>query len=121
MAVLVFRVFLVVSFLGFLSIAFAQVSNATAPLATVKNGTYQGTYLPSWDQDAFLGIPFAQPPLGNLRFRWPQSLNESFSGVRSAEQYGYSCYQYGTNFNLSEDCLTLNGKPTKSMHVPFGY
>lgn len=79
-----------------------------ALLATTKNGTYQGRHLQEWDQDAFLGIPYAQPPLGDLRFRWPQSINTSFSGTRDASEYGYSCMQYHTNFSLSEDCLTLN-------------
>ena len=84
----------------------ALALNTTNPLVTVLNGTYSGTLLPSWDQEAFLGIPFAQPPVGKLRFAWPQSLNTSFSGVRNASEYGYSCYQYGSNFNLSEDCLS---------------
>lgn len=88
----------------------SSAANASTPIATVANGTYQGRYLSEWDQDVFLGIPYAQPPIGPLRFRWPQSLNSSFTGVKSAEQYGYSCYQYGTTFNLSEDCLNLNGK-----------
>ncbi|KAI9758761.1 MAG: hypothetical protein M4579_002864 [Chaenotheca gracillima] len=84
-------------------------SSASAPTAKILNGTYRGEYLGGdWDQDVFLGMPYAQPPVDSLRFKWPQSLNESFSGVRDATQYGYSCYQYGSNFNLSEDCLTLN-------------
>jgi carboxylesterase type B len=86
-------------------------SNATlSPIAIVKNGTYIGRYLPKWDQDLFLGIPYAEPPLGQLRFKKPQSLNNSFASIRNATQYGYSCYQYGSNFDLSEDCLTLNGR-----------
>ena len=89
-----------------ISFAFA----ASSPTAVVKNGTLQGRYSPEWDQDFFLGIPYAQPPLGQLRFKWPQSLNSSYDGVREATQNGYSCYQYGSNFNLSEDCLTLNGE-----------
>lgn len=88
-----------------------QNGTVAAPTATTLNGTYQGRYLAEdWDQDLFLGIPFAQPPVGELRFKWPQSINESFSETRDASQYGYSCYQYGTTFNLSEDCLTLNGE-----------
>ena len=83
---------------------------AQSPTVDVKNGTLRGSYNPQWDQDFFLGIPFAQPPLGQLRFKWPQSLNLSWEGVRDATQYGYSCYQYGSSFNLSEDCLTLNGR-----------
>ncbi|KAH7374541.1 lipase [Plectosphaerella cucumerina] len=79
-----------------------------APAAHTRNGTYRGVHLPSWEQDAFLGVPYAQPPTGNNRFRWPQSLNESFEGTRDATTQGYSCMQYRGNFNMSEDCLNLN-------------
>lgn len=91
-------------FCFFISASLANVS----PAATVTNGTYVGKYVPEWGQDQWLGIPFAQPPVGDLRFAWPQSLNASFDAPRDATSYGFSCYQYGTNFNLSEDCLTLN-------------
>ncbi|KAK8139436.1 Alpha/Beta hydrolase protein [Apiospora sp. TS-2023a] len=80
----------------------------SAPIARTLNGTYEGLRLPDWDQDAFLGMPFAQPPVGPLRWRWPQSINASFEGVRNATAYGHSCMQYGSNFDLSEDCLTIN-------------
>lgn len=83
--------------------------NSTVPTVTVTNGSYIGKYVPEWQQDQFLGIPYAIPPLGDLRFARPQSLNTSFTGYRDATHYGHSCYQYGTTFNLSEDCLTLNG------------
>lgn len=83
-------------------------TNAQAPTATTLNGTYEGAYLPGWNQDVFLGIPYAQPPVGQLRYRWPQSINTSFSETRNATQYGYSCMQFGTTFSLSEDCLTIN-------------
>ena len=94
------------TFLSSIAVALA----ASSPTVTVKNGTLQGSYSPSWDQDFFLGIPYAQPPVGQLRFRWPQSINTSFNGTRDATHYGYSCYQYASSFNLSEDCLTLNGE-----------
>lgn len=86
----------------------AASASASAPLATTRNGTYLGRYLAEYDQDLFLGMPYAQPPLGDLRFRSPQSLNTSLDGVRDASEYGYSCMQYHTAFNLSEDCLTVN-------------
>ncbi|EMR81891.1 putative carboxylesterase family protein [Botrytis cinerea BcDW1] len=82
--------------------------NSTSPTVTVTNGSYIGKYVPEWQQDQFLGIPYAIPPLGDLRFARPKSLNTSFTGYRDATHYGHSCYQYGTKFNLSEDCLTLN-------------
>lgn len=90
-------------------LSIAAVALAVAPTADVKNGTLQGRYSSEWNQDFFLGIPYAQPPLGNLRFRWPQSIDKPFDGVQDATKYGYSCYQYGTSLSLSEDCLTLNG------------
>jgi carboxylesterase type B len=83
---------------------------AAAPTVRVLNGTYAGKYLPSYHQDAFLGIPFAQPPLGDLRFRWPRELNLSWNAVRTATEYGFSCYQYNSRTDLNEDCLTLNGR-----------
>ena len=103
------------AFVGICHAAIAQQS----PLVTTVNGTYEGVQLPSWNQDAFLGIPFAQPPIKDLRWRWPQSLNESFSGVRDATQQGYSCMQYRGNFNMSEDCLNLNVvRPTGNFTKP---
>jgi len=84
-----------------------------SPSATVKNGTYIGKYVPEWEQDHFLGIPYAVPPIGQLRFARPRSLSSSFNRTRNATQYGYSCYQYSDpTFMLSEDCLTLNGQYT---------
>ncbi|KAH8646868.1 lipase [Xylariales sp. PMI_506] len=79
-----------------------------APTAATINGTYEGAYLSGWDQDVFLGIPYAQPPLGPLRFKAPQSINTSFTETRTATSYGYSCQQYGYPYTLSEDCLTIN-------------
>lgn len=100
-----------VSVVFFSDVARGAVFNHTAsPTATVKNGTYVGKYVPEWEQDQFLGIPFAIPPVGPLRFARPKSLDSAFTGTRNATQYGYSCYQYSNpNFTLSEDCLTLNG------------
>jgi carboxylesterase type B len=89
-------------------VGIVQAVLADSPTATTVNGTYRGQHLTTWDQDAFLGVPFAQPPTGSLRWRWPQSLNESFTDIRDATQQGYSCMQYRGNFSMSEDCLNLN-------------
>ena len=111
-----FRSFAVVWLMNVIALFFTiapylgTISNTSTPTAVVKNGTLRGRYLESSrDQDLFLGIPFAKPLVGPLRFRWPQELNESFSSPRDVSAYGHSCYQYVTNFNLSEDCPTLNG------------
>ena len=65
--------------------------------------------------DAFLGIPFAAAPVGDLRWRAPQSV-PSWPGVRAAQTVGSDCMQDKANNPLpagyenatSEDCLYLN-------------
>ncbi|KAF2729952.1 alpha/beta-hydrolase [Polyplosphaeria fusca] len=86
---------------------------AAAPVAKVKNGTIEGVHSDVHGQDFFLGVPFAQPPVGPLRFRVPQSLNASFpGGTWDAKEYSAACYGYGSDQwpypSLSEDCLYLN-------------
>ena len=41
---------------------------------------------------AFLGVPFAAPPVGNLRWRAPQPATP-WKGVRTADRFGASCMQ----------------------------
>ena len=48
--------------------------------------------------DSFLGIPFAQPPVGQLRWRAPQPVTP-WQGVRPAEKFGKSCVQPPSNFD----------------------
>jgi carboxylesterase type B len=93
----------------------ARQSNltATAPTVRILNGTYEGVHSAEYDQDFFLGIPFAQPPVNDLRFRQAQSLNTSWTGSRKATEYSPECIGYGSDDWIlgnivSEDCLTLN-------------
>jgi carboxylesterase type B len=84
-----------------------------SPSVTVKNGTFHGLHNPTYDQDLFLGMPFAQPPVGDLRFRNPVSLNRTWIGSKNATEYGKACYGYGSDDwvlgnPVSEDCLTIN-------------
>ncbi|PSN67379.1 carboxylesterase family protein-like protein [Corynespora cassiicola Philippines] len=81
------------------------------PIARVTNGTYIGRHSPQYAQDFFLGVPYAQPPVGHLRFRQAQSLNDTWTGFKQAIDYSPLCVGYGldqTFYNQSEDCLTLN-------------
>jgi triacylglycerol lipase len=66
---------------------FASVRTVAEPAITVKNGTYVGIHSSIYNQDLFLGIPYARPPIGDLRFRIPQSLNTTWTGVRPAKEY----------------------------------
>jgi carboxylesterase type B len=56
--------------------------------------------------DAFLGIPFAAPPVGGLRWQPPQPA-PAWPGVRQATAYGPACPQ-ASRPTVNEDCLTLN-------------
>ncbi|HEY1341444.1 MAG TPA: carboxylesterase family protein [Bryobacteraceae bacterium] len=68
---------------------------------------------------AFKGIPFAAPPVGDLRWRAPKPV-QAWTGVRKADRFGDSCmqniaaerkpwtYEFMTHTDVSEDCLYLN-------------
>lgn len=72
----------------------SSASNGT-PSAVVKNGTISGSHSDTYNQDMFLGIPYAQPPVNELRFRNPQSLNTTFNSTFDATSYAPSCVGYG--------------------------
>ncbi|HVY84565.1 MAG TPA: carboxylesterase family protein [Caulobacterales bacterium] len=64
----------------------------------------------------FKGIPYAQPPVGDLRWRPPVAM-PTWEGVRSAADFGAACVQPSRHVpsiyadelgRTSEDCLTLN-------------
>uniref|UniRef100_A0A2K6NFF6 Carboxylic ester hydrolase n=2 Tax=Rhinopithecus roxellana TaxID=61622 RepID=A0A2K6NFF6_RHIRO len=92
-------------------------------LVTVRGGRLRGIRLktPGGPVSAFLGIPFAEPPMGPRRFLPPEP-KQPWSGVVDATTFQSVCYQYvdtlypgfeGTemwnpNRELSEDCLYLN-------------
>jgi para-nitrobenzyl esterase len=54
----------------------------------------------------FKGIPFAEPPLGDRRWKAPKAA-ASWTGVRAADKFGAQCVQ-GRGGSTSEDCLYLN-------------
>ncbi|MEO7212506.1 carboxylesterase family protein [Mucilaginibacter sp.] len=63
---------------------------------------------------SFKGIPFAQPPIGDLRWKDPQPVN-SWGGIRKCDAFGYNAMQkkvFGDmgfrSPGMSEDCLYLN-------------
>ena len=91
---------------------------------TVESGKLQGVH--GWDPRVavFRGIPYAAPPVGELRWRAPLPAIP-WEGVRKADQYGpIACqpvpgsnpeefwtreiHPTGMEFEMSEDCLYLN-------------
>lgn len=84
------------------------------PQVTVKTGTLQGTEDEESGVRVFKGIPFAAPPVGDLRWREPQP-PAPWTGVRMADQFGPRPMQlrlFGDmvfrSGAMSEDCLYLN-------------
>lgn len=80
-------------------------------LATIQPGRLEGLNINGIH--AFLGIPYAKPPVGPLRWHAPEP-PERWEGVRPAKQFGPIAIQTtGACFTLretrqSEDCLSLN-------------
>lgn len=99
------------------------------PIAVTSYGKLQGR-----EEDGvnvWRGIPFAAPPVGELRFRAPQP-PEAWSGIRDASEFGPVSHQpadtRGTRFGgltprHSEDCLYLNvwspASPGEALPVMF--
>lgn len=77
------------------------------------NGVLESTAAPKDGVRSFKGIPFAAPPVGDLRWKEPQPVS-NWSDVRNADRFGPRCMQrsggdYWFRSNgMSEDCLYLN-------------
>ncbi|KAH9020058.1 carotenoid ester lipase precursor [Lactarius hengduanensis] len=107
----------------------ATIIDATCPIVTLDMGTFVGTTADGLNK--FLGIPFARPPVGDLRFRLPESPGP-YAGTHNATAFGLPCPQQTTTLAIpsglpletleflsslfapgnsiidGEDCLTLN-------------
>ena len=83
-----------------------------APVVDTRQGSVRG--LDRGDHLAFLGVPYAEPPIGRLRFTAPEPL-ESWSGTLDAVAFGDAAPQdpfvpasFRASVPESEDCLSLN-------------
>lgn len=95
------------------------VAMGQGPQVRVEGGMIEG--IDSSGVKIFRGIPFAAPPVGQLRWKAPQPV-VAWQGVRAAKEFGPNPIQknafgdmvFGTN-KFSEDCLYLNvWTPTKA-------
>jgi len=87
----------------------SPVSGGANPIVRIDDGLVRGASAAG--VDSFLGIPYAAPPTGDLRWRPPRPA-AGWTGVRDATAFGPSCPQAPSPFAppgpFSEDCLYLN-------------
>jgi para-nitrobenzyl esterase len=95
-----------------LPVVTAQAGNA--PQVETVQGRVEGKMSADGQIRIFLGIPFAAPPVGQLRWKPPQAADK-WKGVHPARRFGNRCIQSGSYPDMifrdpgqSEDCLTLN-------------
>lgn len=101
------------SALALLAPALPAIAETAAPVVAARAGKLEGRR--DGAVDAFLGVPFAAPPVDALRWRAPQPV-EPWQGLRKAREYGPDCMQWPLDAPpsaayvrpVSEDCLTLN-------------
>ncbi len=115
---------LVGSILGLSTSAYAESLNVHT-----QQGMARGKLVSDGAVKAFLGLPYAAPPLGDLRWKAPAP-PAAWKGVRDATQFAHRCaqWQIWTDYLFldpgpSEDCLYLNvyvpagAKPVSSLPV----
>jgi para-nitrobenzyl esterase len=83
-------------------------------IVQLDHGKVRGKFINHGAVRAFLGIPYAAPPLGPKRWAAPQPPS-SWTGIKDAVQYGHRCMQGRVFSDIqfqdeseSEDCLVLN-------------
>ena len=105
-----------------LSLRLVTASADDPPVVTTSQGRITGTTLQfrpvvhpelARDVDAYLGIPYAEPPVGPLRFKAPVA--KSWSGELQATKIGNRCPQpkfplgrFTLTGSFGEDCLCLD-------------
>jgi para-nitrobenzyl esterase len=100
-------------FMGILATTLSMAGAFAQDRVTIDNGVLEGKREASGVR-SFKGIPFAQPPTGELRWKPPQP-PKNWDGVRKADKFGPRAMQrpiFGDmdfrSDGMSEDCLYLN-------------
>ncbi len=95
---------------GWVILAGAAFSAAPAlandPAIVTRNGPVKGVSI--FGVQGYLGIPYAVPPVGDLRWKPPVPSGRFPGGVFQANKFGNFCTQRNSLAPQSEDCLTLN-------------
>jgi para-nitrobenzyl esterase len=100
---------------SFVAVLFlAGMTDAVAAQVRTEAGSVEGSASTDGKVQIFEGIPYAAPPVGALRWKEPQPV-ENWQGVRKATEFGARCMQGNVFSDMvfrdrapSEDCLYLN-------------
>lgn len=96
-------------------VGFAQASDFNLPVQkTIEHGIIEGNFDTKTSISKYFGIPFAKPPVGELRWKAPQELDH-WTGIKQTKAFGPRPVQnivfgdmHSRSAGLSEDCLYLN-------------
>ncbi|KAF9497593.1 lipase [Pleurotus eryngii] len=81
---------------------------AQAPQVQLGNTAIIGRSIPEFGQELFGGIPFAEPPVGQLRLSNPVLKTRLGTPTFDASNFGPACLQSASVPLMSEDCLRIN-------------
>ncbi|KAI0091742.1 carotenoid ester lipase precursor [Irpex rosettiformis] len=84
----------------------SSTASSNEPQVQLDHGTFVGTRNGSIDR--FLGIPYAKPPVGDLRFRLPAP-NDPYQGDNNATNFGPACLQQAMSYAMPDN-LAPEGK-----------
>ena len=92
----------------------AQNNNGFSVQVKIENGIIEGNYDTHTGIQKYFGIPFAKPPVGDLRWKVPQAL-ENWKDIKETKKFGPRPMQANVfgdmvsrSDGVSEDCLYLN-------------
>ena len=88
-----------------------STGGSVAPVVSLTSGNFLGQTSAINRTDRWLGIPYAEPPVGSLRFKAPVAITKPSQSVQSATEFGNACPQVPSNSlgaPQNEDCLFLN-------------
>lgn len=100
--------------MGLAAMPQTRANTPSETMVTIQNGTLEGIREPNSNIRSFKGVPFAAPPVGDLRWHPPTPVT-NWDGVRPAKAFGpramqlpvFGDMQFRSN-GMSEDCLYLN-------------
>ena len=109
------KVSFLIIFLCLISMTLDAQNNSFAVQLTIQNGDIEGNYDTKTGIQKYFGIPYAKPPIGDLRWKAPQPLDNWKGSVKQTKQFAARPMQKlvwgdmnSRSNGVSEDCLYLN-------------